>query len=118
MTVAPHNIEKRNEAVAKYGDKKRTPKKFALKDKVWLSTKKLSLEEGFVNRKFLPRYCGPFTIIEKLNKVTLKLDLLQDMLDRRVHNTFVNSLLRPHVQEKFGRTVEPPPPVQLENQEE
>lgn len=40
------------------------------------------------------------------------------MLDRKVHDAFHVSLLKPYFENKFGRTIEPPPPVQREDQQE
>lgn len=39
-------------------------------------------------------------------------------MDRKVHNAFHISLLKPHDENKFGKTVEPPPLVQIEGREE
>lgn len=85
---------------------------------MWLFTKNLSVEDGCGNRKLCPQCCGPFTVIKKINDATLKLSLRQIMLDRTVHNGFCVSLRKPHVDDNFGRTVEPPPPFQLGNREE
>ena len=74
--------------MAEYANKSRLPHNFAVNDKVWLSTKNLSIEEGSGSRKLHPKFCGPFVIIEKINNVTFRLKLSEPMIARRIHNAF------------------------------
>ena len=104
------NIQKANEEMAKYANRKRLPTPFKVNDKVLLSTKNLSLEDGSGMRKLHPKYCGPFTITEKVNDVTFRLDLSQPMLDRKIHNAFHSSLLKPYIENEFHKNSSPPPP--------
>lgn len=55
MIVPRDSIKSKNKTVAKYANTKRTPKEFTAGDKVWLSTKNLSLEDGSGNRKLHPK---------------------------------------------------------------
>ena len=115
VKYAQENIRKSNESAAKYANRRRIPHKFAVGDLVWLSTKNLSLEDGSGNRKLHPKFCGPFEITAKVNEVTIRLNLSQSMKDRRIHNAFHVSLLRPFVKDEFNRTPPPPPPLQFED---
>lgn len=55
MIVPRDSIKSKNKTVAKYANTKRTPKEFTAGDKVWLSTKNFSLEDGSGNRKLHPK---------------------------------------------------------------
>jgi len=60
---------------------------------VLLSTKYLSLKTLGAS-KILPQFVGPFTIIQKVNEVAMKLELQENM---RVHDVFHASLLKPYL---------------------
>ena len=108
---ATEQISKSNEEMMKYANRKRLPTPFKIGDKVLLSMKNLTLEDGSGSRKLHPKYCGPFEIIEKVNDVTFRLDLPQPMIDRKIHNAFHSSLLKPYIEDKFGRKQTPPSSV-------
>ena len=72
-----------------YADKSRRPLEFAAGDHVWVSTRYMA-PTG--NRKFQPRYIGPYRILERIGKVAYKLDLPPSMT---VHPVFHVSLLVP-----------------------
>lgn len=110
---ARSEISKANEQMAKQANKKRTQVPFKIHDKVLLSTTNLSLDDGSGTRKLHPKYCGPFQITEKINDVTFRLELPQPMLERKIHNAFHASLLKPYKDDSFQRNLPPPPPVQL-----
>jgi hypothetical protein len=81
-------------------------------DEVLLSTVNLAFPAAFPV-KFLPRYVGPFPIIQQFGPVTFKLQLPGHM---RVHPVFHASLLRPYVSAPGGvfplpRPFARPPPV-------
>ena len=62
--------------------------------KVYLSTMNLSLPAGRV-RKFLPKYIGPYTVIDaKPDKSVYTLDLPPELVRRHIHPTFHVKLLR------------------------
>ena len=108
---AQENIQKNNLKMAEYANKSRLPHEFAVNDKVWLSTKNLSIEEGSGSRKLHPKFCGPFVISEKINNVTFRLELSAPMKARGIHNTFHVSLLKPFVEDPFTRDPAPEPAV-------
>ena len=110
---AYENIQKQNIRMAKYANKSRLPHNFSLNDKVWLSTKNLSLEDGSGSRKLHPKFCGPFHIIEKINDVTFRIDLSEPMKARRIHDTFHVSLLKPFVEDPFARDPAPEPAIEF-----
>src|SRR6266481_6716444 len=66
-------------------------------DLVYLLTKNLSLPKGRA-KKLVPRYVGPYKIVEvQTNASTVMLELLPELLARRVHPTFHVSLIRAHM---------------------
>ena len=112
---AYNRILQQNEKMAKYANKSRMQQKFNIGDKVWLSTKNLSLEDGSGSRKLNPKFCGPFKILEKITEVTYRLELSEPMKARRIHDAFHTSLLKPYFEDKFERYGKPLPPIQLDD---
>ncbi|GJZ90274.1 putative reverse transcriptase domain-containing protein [Tanacetum coccineum] len=85
-----------------YADLKRKPMEFQVGDKVML---KVSPWKGVVRfgkrGKLNPRYVGPFKVLEKVEEVAYKLELLEEL--SRVHNTFhVSNLKKCHVDEPLA----------------
>ena len=101
--------------MATYANKFRKQHDFKVNDKVLLSTKNLSLEDGSGSRKLNPKFCGPFKIIEKVTNVSFRLELSEPMKARGIHNTFHVSLLKPFLEDKFDRYDPPLPPVNIED---
>ena len=97
-------------------DKGRLPgPDFQVGEKVWL------LGTNVVkSRRSAPldhRKLGPFEITEKLGPVTYRLNLPVNM--RRTHNTFHVSLLEKYYENPFPeRVVPPPPPIEIDGEEE
>lgn len=118
MIVARDSINSRNKPIAKYANNERTAKEFAVRDKVWLSTRKLSIEDDSRNRKLHSKYCEVFEVTNKTDKFIVKLSLPQVMLYRKTHKAFHVSLLKRYFETKFGRNIEPLPPVRLEDRQE
>ncbi|KAJ9531013.1 hypothetical protein QJQ45_000980 [Haematococcus lacustris] len=72
---------------------------------VLLSTKNLRMKPGKA-KKLLPRFIGPFKVLEQVGPVAVRLDLPQAMA--RMHPVFHVSLLRPYTSEHPHL----PPPVE------
>ena len=89
-------IMKQNEKMSIYAGRSRIPYSFKVGDKVLLSTKNLSLEDGCGMRKLNPKFCGPFKILEKVTDVTYRLQLSQPMKTRKIHDAFHTTLLKPY----------------------
>ena len=71
-----------------------------------LSTRNLTLKM-IGSAKLMPKYVGPFTVIQKINPVAYKLKLPPCM---KIHNVFHVSLLKEY---REDGSVKPPPPPSL-----
>ncbi|GJQ99822.1 hypothetical protein Tco_0522807 [Tanacetum coccineum] len=85
-----------------YADLKCKPMEFQVGDKVML---KVSPWKGVVHfgkrGKLNPRYVGPFKVLEKVEEVSYKLELPEEL--SRVHNTFhVSNLKKCHADEPLA----------------
>jgi hypothetical protein len=101
-------IKKAQDRQKAFADEKRSevPLGIAVGKDVLLSTRNLRLNiRG--SPKFMPRYIGPFKVLEEVNKVAFRLELLENM---KIHNVFHVSLLEPYT--RNGRC-QPPPPIQF-----
>jgi hypothetical protein len=96
-------------------DKKRDPSPpFKVGDQVWLLRKNIKTSRP--SDKLDHKRLGPFRIIEQVNPVAFRLQLPDTV---KFHNVFHVSLLEPYSPNEFpGRQVPPPPPVQVQGQEE
>ena len=64
---------------------------------VYLSTEELNLPKGRA-RKLMPKYIGPYTVIEAKPEVSAyKIKLPQELVNRHIHPVFHVSRLKPHV---------------------
>ncbi|OJT05306.1 Transposon Ty3-I Gag-Pol polyprotein, partial [Trametes pubescens] len=69
---------------------------FSVGDLVYLSTKNLSVPKGRA-RKLVPKFIGPYKILECIPRTSnYVLDLPAELRDRRIHPRFHVSLLRRH----------------------
>jgi len=74
------------------------PAPFSKDDLVYISTVHLSLPKGG-NRKLVPKFIGPYRILEETTPgATYKIDLPLELRRRGVHPVFHASLLRIHIQ--------------------
>jgi hypothetical protein len=79
---------------------------------VLLSTKNLKFKHTRT-RKLLPRFIGPFPIVQEVSSVAFRIRLPKTL---RVHDVFHVSMLKPY---KEGGTVQPPPlPEIIDGEEE
>ena len=81
---------------------------FAVGEEVALDSRNLTLRTTGPN-KLLPKYVGPFRVLEKIGKVAYKLDLPDSM---KCHPVFHVSLL--HKYNRDGRAQLHPPPLVIE----
>lgn len=65
-------------------------------DLVYLSTKNINFAKGLA-RKLIPKYIGPYKVLQDFNNQSFKIDLPAHLKKRGVHNVFHASLLRIHV---------------------
>ena len=92
-----------------FADQNRTEKVFSVEDKVLLSTKHLNIKHGEVRRKLLPKWIGPFEVVQVVGPVAYKLKMNPGW---RIHPVFHVSLLEPYRAD--GRVQPPPPPIEME----
>ncbi len=92
-----------------FADQKRKEISFSVGDKVLLSTKYLNLKHSETNRKLLPKWIGPFEVVQVVGPVAYKLNMNPGW---RVHPVFHVSLLEPY--RDSGRVQPPPPPIEME----
>jgi hypothetical protein len=81
--------QQRQKALA---DKNRVEKALKVGDKVLLSTKYLNLKHSEKSRKLLPKWIGPFEVVQRVEPVAYKLKMNPGW---RVHPVFHVSLLEP-----------------------
>jgi hypothetical protein len=98
--------QQRHEA---YADQHRIEKSYSVGDQVLLKTKYLNIKHAETNRNLLPKWIGPFKIVQKVGPVSYELEM---NLGWRVHPVFHVSLLEPYKSE--GRVPPPPPPIEVE----
>jgi hypothetical protein len=98
--------QKRQKALA---DKRRIDQEFKVGDKVLLSTKYLNLKHNEKSRKLLPKWIGPFEVVQVVGPVAYKLKMNPGW---RVHPVFHISLLEPYRED--GQVQPSPPPIEME----
>jgi hypothetical protein len=84
-------------------------KVYKLGGKVLLSTKYLNLKHSKTSRKLLPKWIGPFEVVQVVGPVACKLKMNPGW---RVHPVFHVSLLE--LYRKDGQVQPPPPPIEME----
>jgi hypothetical protein len=92
-----------------YADKHMIEKSYKVGEHFLLSTKYLNIKDGETNRKLLPKWIGPFKVLQKVGPVSYELEM---NLGWRVHPVFHVSLLE--LYKTDGRFRPPPPPIKLE----
>ena len=92
-----------------FADQKRRDVSFAKGEKVLLSTQNFKLANPGT-RKLLPKWVGPFEVIEPVGKVAYKLKLPPNL---KMHNVFHVNLVKPYRND--GRVQPPPPPIEIDD---
>ena len=92
-----------------YADQSRVEKVFSVGDKVLLNTKHLNIKHAETNRKLLPKWIGPFEVVQVVGPVAYELKMNPGW---RIHPVFHVSLLEAYRSD--GRVQPPPPPLDLE----
>lgn len=77
-------------------NRKRQITPFRANDLVYLSTQNITFRKGLA-RKLLPKFIGPYKILQDFGNSSFKLELPPDLTKRGVHNVFHSSLLRIHI---------------------
>lgn len=108
-------MKKAQDSYKKYYDRgRRSNPIFKIGDEVWLSATNLKL--SCPSRKLGPRFIGPFKIKRVVNPVAFELSLPSSY---RIHPVFHTSLLKPVTPSSFpGREKLPPPPINIEGEDE
>jgi hypothetical protein len=91
-----------------FADKKRVEKTFKVGDKMLLSTKYLNLKYSRKSRKLLPKWIGPFEVVQVVGPVAYELKMNPGW---RVHPVFYVSLLELYKED--GQVEPPPPPIEM-----
>jgi hypothetical protein len=88
-------IQSRVSQIYQANKRRREAKPYAIGDKVYLSTEKLSLPKGRA-KKLLPKFIGPYPVIASKPEISrYTLELPPELKKRRIHPTFHESKLRP-----------------------
>jgi len=94
-----------------YADTQRRHEEFAEGDQVMLSSRNLSMKMPGTP-KFMPKWIGPFTVIQRIGPVAYRLELPPSL---KVHDVFHVSLLKRY---RSDGTIQPPPlPIIVDGQE-
>jgi hypothetical protein len=91
-------------------DQRRVEKIYKVGDKALMSTKYLNLKHSYTSRNFLPKWIGPFEVVQVVGPVAYKLKMNPGW---RVHHVFHVSLLELY-RDSDGQVQPPPPPVDME----
>ena len=84
---------------------------FEIGDQVLLPTQHITLKHPGT-RKLLPRWIGPFTILDWIGTLAYRLDLPESM--SKIHVVFHVSKLKPY--KASGRVQPPPVPIEIEGE--
>jgi hypothetical protein len=108
------NVKRAQDSQAKYYNAKHLNVDFNVGDKVWLSSQNLRTQRPC--KKLDWKKLGPFKVIEKVGLQAYRLALPSSM---KIHPVFHVSLLEPHKANLIAERVSaPPPPVEINNEQE
>jgi hypothetical protein len=97
VTMAKKSLEAAQQRQKRYADERRREVVFTEGDKVLLKTTNLKLRHAhdhLTTVKLLPKWVGPFTVIQRVGKVAYRLELPHEWA--RVHPVFHVSLIKPY----------------------
>lgn len=109
IVKAKRCLEAARQRMKAYADQHRRAVDVQVGDKVLLDTRHIRLKHPG-SRKLMPKWIGPFTISAQVGKVAFRLELPSYL---SIHPVFHASLLKPYW--AHGK-VQPPPPVELEDE--
>ncbi len=97
----------------KYADRRTKPREFEVGDMVWLSGKNIRTKHP--SKKLDHRFYRPYPVVEQIGTQAYRLKLSQQV--GSIHDVFHVSLLEPYVSDG-RRAPEPPPPIEVDGEEE
>lgn len=110
------NLKDAQDYQKKYADLSRRHEEFNVGDRVLLDASDINFTTG--TKKLLDKYIGPYTIKEKINELTYKLEL---PIRLRIHDVFhISKLRRVHETDVFPDRVQdnrPMPVVKIDGQD-
>ena len=104
-------LERAQNRQLKHADRHRRDVTFEKGEQVLLSMQHITLKHPGT-RKLLPRWIGPFTILDQIGTLAYRLDLPESM--HKIHNVFHVSKLKPY--KASGRVQPPPVPIEIEGE--
>ena len=111
ISNAKEKLEAARKRAARNANPARREAFFSVGDMVLLSSKNITMQTPGTN-KLLPKYLGPFKVLEALSPVSYRLDLPPSM---KCYNVFHASLLLEYKTD--GRDQPPPPPLAFDDGE-
>ena len=112
------SLKSSNARMKEYADRKRVDIEFSVGDLVLVDRTRFSIDafKEFKKTKFLPKYVGPFVIIERIGKLAYRLDIP----DRsRAHNVFhVSNLKKYLTSSSTKKKITMPDAIVVDGQEE
>ena len=111
-TVARRILQQAKDRMCHTANKSRVHREFAVGDMVMLNAKTFKLKKPASSEKFLPLYCGPFRVTERIGPSAYRLALPATC---RIHPVVHVSKLWRYLSRPGD--AQPPPPILLENAE-
>jgi len=110
--IIKNELKLAQESARHFANKSRRQHIFKVGDLVYLNRQNIKTTRPCAKLDW--KQLGPFKISDKVNDVAYRLELPQSMSS--LHNVFHASLLQPMKESNLpGRIIEPPPPLEIEN---
>jgi len=111
QTLLKRTLDESKASYKHFADRQRLEHSFKVDDLVMLNSKHITTQRP--SKKLDSKRLGPFKIIERINDVAFRLALPTTM---KIHDVFHVSLLEKYTPSAIpGRTIEPPPPVVVDD---